>query len=132
MFNSSKKFDLSPRLKLGVGRKYSKNSILKFSAILFLVLALGLSINAVKLVVQGNKEFSANPIETGEQKVLGAIDSKTESNEETSYIEYKIQKGDTLFNISQKYNINWSTIATLNNLKTPFSLKPGQTLRIPQ
>src|SRR3989338_492293 len=111
MSYSHKKFELSPRLKLGVGRGYSQNRILKISAVFCLILALGLGINAVRLIFSGGK--TAN-----EAQVLGASDSQTSSD--TQFVEYKVLKGDTLFNISQKFNINWTTLATLNNLKSPF------------
>jgi LysM repeat protein len=64
-------------------------------------------------------------------QVLGATDIKKDINL-IEFAEYKVQKGDTLFNISQKYNINWATLATLNNLKSPFVLKPGQIIKIPK
>ncbi len=121
----TKKFELSPRLKLGVGRGYSQNQILKFAAILCLVIAVILSFNAVRLISNNN---SANA-----PQVLGAEDVKPSSDQKAlEFITYTINKGDTLFNISQKFSISWTTLATLNNLKSPFYLKPGQTLKIPR
>ncbi|HYV33659.1 MAG TPA: LysM domain-containing protein [Candidatus Limnocylindria bacterium] len=120
---NSKKFQLSPRLRLGVGRGYSQNQILKFSAIICLVLALGLTVNAVRLVIKAKS--SPSP------QVLGATDVK-EPVTSIQFTDYTIQKGDTLFDISQKFNISWTTLATLNNLKSPFYLKPGQTLKVPK
>lgn len=131
MFKTRKTFELSPRLRLGVGRGYSQNQILKYSAILCLVIAAGLSLNAVRLVFFSN--ISAVTPAQAEPQVLGASDTKdATSGTAVQFIEYKVQKGDTLFNISQKYNINWTTLATLNNLKSPFTLKLGQTLKIPK
>ena len=122
----NKKFELSPRLKLGVGRGYSQNQILKFSAIICLVLALGLTVNAFRLVLK-DKSSAANP------QVLGATDTKQpQSQPAVQFTAYTVQKGDTLFNISQKFNIDWTTLATLNNLKSPFVLKLGQIINIPK
>ena len=124
----SKKFELSPRLKLGVGRGYTQNQILKTSAILCLVFALGLTFNAISLMVrnQGSSERM-------EPKVLGSSDTRTpEQDNAVQFTSYTVQKGDTLFNIAQKFNISWTTLATLNNLKSPFYLKPGQTLKVPK
>ncbi len=118
----AKKFELSPRLKLGVGRGYSQNQVLKFAAIACLILALGLSVNAIRLVFKD--KGSSSP------QVLGATDVKSAGSLE--FIDYTVGKGDTLFNISQKFNISWTTLATLNNLKSPFYLKPGQILKIPK
>ncbi len=124
-----KKFELSPNLKLGVGRGRS-NKILKYGAIFSLGLAVILAANAIRLVYRGGA--TAGPQIT--PQVLGATDIKAPSapNPTPAIIPYRVGKGDTLFNISQKFNVTWTTIATLNNLKSPFSLKPGQILQIPQ
>lgn len=122
-----KKFELSPRLKLGIGRGYSQNQILKIAAIACLLLAAGLTVNAIRLVYRSSHGSDA-------PQVLGATDIKTPANDNSGlqFVEYKVLKGDTLFNISQKFNVNWTTLATLNNLKSPFALKPGQIIKIPK
>jgi LysM repeat protein len=123
----NKKFELSPRLKLGIGRGYSQNQILKFSAILCLALALGLTVNAFRLVLKDKNQNSANP------QVLGASDTKPANGQApVQFTAYTVAQGDTLFNISQKFNIDWTTLATLNNLKSPFVLKLGQVINIPK
>lgn len=121
MFFRKKNFELSPRLKLGTGRSYSKNQVLKVAGIVCLLLAIGLTVNAVSLIVKR----SENP---SQGEVLGAVDVNTKPE----FVDYKVEKGDTLFNLSQKYNISWVTLANLNNLKSPFTLKPGQTIQIPK
>lgn len=127
-----KKFELSPRLKFGVGRGYSQNQILKFSSILFLVLAVGLTFNAFRLVLS-SKNSGQSAASSAVPQVLGASDIKTDTEPDAvQFVDYKVQKGDTLFNISQRFSINWTTLATLNNLKSPFTLKPGQTVKIPK
>src|SRR5271154_6000711 len=65
----NKKFELSPRLKLGVGRGYSQNQILKLAAIACLVLALILAGNAVRLLF---KQSPKGP----QSQVLGASTTK--------------------------------------------------------
>jgi nucleoid-associated protein YgaU len=123
----NKKFELSPRLKLGVGRGYSQNQILKISAITCLILALGLTFNAFRLIKDRGAEGSSTP------QVLGATDVKQNDGKSAAQITaYTVQKGDTLFNISQKFNIDWTTLATLNNLKSPFILKSGDIINIPK
>jgi hypothetical protein len=131
MFRKQKKFELSPRLKLGVGRGYSQNQVLKYGAFFCLLIAGGLTLNAVRLVFFSN--ISASTAAQAAPQVLGASDTKDEAVAPTvQFIEYKIQKGDTLFNVSQKFNISWTTLATLNNLKSPFTLKTGQVIKIPK
>ncbi len=127
---NSKKFELSPRLKLGVGRGYSQNQILKVTAVICLVLALGLSLNAVRLLLTGKNQPAGS---NAAPEVLGASDNKSQEGQDSiQFTTYTVQKGDTLFSISQKYNISWTTMATLNNLKSPFYLKAGQELKVPK
>jgi hypothetical protein len=126
----NKKFDLSPRLKFGVGRGHTQNQILKSAAIACLAIACVLSLNAGRLLLQNKnqaKSLAADP------QVLGASDNKNLTTQENiQFASYTVQKGDTLFNISQKFNISWTTLATLNNLKSPFYLKPGQIIKVPK
>lgn len=132
MFFHKTKIELSPRLKFGVGRGYTNNQKLKIATLIFLVLAFVLSLNALRLIFSGPVPKNSATEEASPQ-VLGATDEKNSANlNEIHFIEYKVIKGDTLFNISQKFNVNWTTLATLNNLKSPFSLKPGQILKIPK
>jgi len=126
MPNRHKKFELSPRLRLGVGRGYSKNQIFKIGTVICLILGLFLTLHAFKLIFSGNKDSSSNT----SPQVLGASDTK--ATDTVQFIDYTVKQGDTLFNISQKFNITWTTLATLNNLKSPFTLKSGQNLRIPK
>jgi len=131
MSKTHKKFELSPRLKFAVGRGYTQNKILKASAIICLILALGLSFNAFKLIFSSGATSIAQDVLT--PKVLGASDSKAEDMvNPVQFADYKVLKGDTLFNISQKYNISWTVLATINNLKSPFTLKAGQIIQIPK
>lgn len=127
MFNSRKKFELSPRLKFGIGRGYSQNKLLKIGAFISLFIAVALTANAIRLLFSQNSTDILNS-----PQVLGATDTKQQETQTIEFVEYKVQKGDTLFNISQKHNIEWGTLATLNNLKSPFSVKPGQIMKIPK
>jgi len=127
---SNKKIELSPRLKLGVGRGHSQNQILKLSAIICLILAVILAFNAVRLIVSSKNSPQAG---NASPQVLGASDTKQPGAQTAvQFISYTVQKGDTLFDISQKYSIDWATLAALNNLTQPFNLKPGQVLKVPK
>lgn len=127
MSTRNKKFELSPRLRLGVGRGYTQNQILKVSAGFCLVLAIILTANSIRLL------FNSPSQENQQAQVLGAFNTKTEpTNNGLEFTSYTVQKGDTLFNVSQKFNMDWSTLAVLNNLKSPFVLKPGQVINIPK
>ncbi|HTL39638.1 MAG TPA: LysM peptidoglycan-binding domain-containing protein [Methylomirabilota bacterium] len=50
----------------------------------------------------------------------------------SDFTQYTVKAGDTLFNISQQYNIRWDLIAQVNNLSEPYVLHAGQELKIPQ
>ncbi len=125
--NPKRKFELSRKMKLGVGRGYAPGQLLKLGSFGFLALAIMLGVNALSL-------YKNRPV--AEQKngqVLGASDKASSNNSDNSqFIQYEVKKGETLFAIAQEFNHSWTTIATLNNLEAPFTLKPGQVLKIPR
>lgn len=43
---------------------------------------------------------------------------------------YTVKKGDTLSGIGNKVGVPWATIAKLNNLKSPYTLRVGQVLKL--
>lgn len=43
---------------------------------------------------------------------------------------YTVVKGDTLSKIGKKFGIPWKTIADLNGIKSPYTIKVGQKIRI--
>lgn len=43
-----------------------------------------------------------------------------------------VQKGDTLYSISNRYDVALRSLIETNNLKPPYTLRIGQTLRLPQ
>ena len=47
-------------------------------------------------------------------------------------VEYKVRSGDDIQVIAEKLSVNWRKLAKLNNLKAPYSLQVGQTIRVPQ
>lgn len=128
MFSSHKKFDLSPKLKSGVGRGYSQNRIFKYASFLCLAGAFVLVFHGAKVLFSHKYDLLA----AATPKVLGAtVSLNSPTPTPLEFISYKVQKGDTIFSISQAYNVDWATLATLNNLQSPFLLRPGQILNIP-
>lgn len=75
-------------------------------------------------------------INHSDPRVLGATDTpqtQTPTNTQAkAFKDYTVKKGDTVFSIAQANNLEWTALATLNNLKAPFTLKTGQVLQIPQ
>lgn len=45
---------------------------------------------------------------------------------------YKIEKGDNLYDISRRYNINPKLLAAINGIKDNEYIYPGQELMIPK
>lgn len=118
------KVKLSPRLQLGVGRTSGRGSILPYATMIILVISGVLGIRAINLVIKGSD--SDVPVQ-GE--VLGAVDTPDQTE---LFEDYKVKKGQTVFSIAQEHGIDWTALATLNNLKAPFTLKPDQVLKIPR
>ncbi len=118
------KVKLSPRLQLGVGRTSGSNNLLKYISYLFLMIGFVFIVRAGALV--WNQSSSVDELRP---QVLGAHDTPSE---QMLFEKYTVKKGDTVFSIGQQYNIEWTTLATLNNLQPPFELKPNQVLNIPK
>lgn len=81
---------------------------------------------------------SSPSTEVQQKEVLGAQTTQQQITPEpapvqdTEFTQYTVNAGDTLFNISQKYNLRWDSIAQINSLSEPYVLHAGQTLKIPQ
>lgn len=118
MWYRQNKIRLSPKLKLGVGRGHYKRYLLKIGGVCCLILALFLGIHALWLT-------TSKPSPEGQ--VLGESTKAPEQH----FSDYAVRKGDTLFNISQQFSIPWTTLAELNHLTPPFSLKTDQILKVP-
>ncbi len=120
---NTNKIKLSPRLRWGIGRNDSHINFFKIGGVICLVLAIGMFANATYKLLSGNESSESNP------QVLGAVDK---NSSESVFKEYKVKKGDTLFTISKENNVDWTALATINNLKPPFALSVNQTIKIPQ
>ncbi len=118
------KVKLSPRLQLGVGRSSGRGSILPYATLIILVISGVLGIRAINLVIRGSHADAP-----AQGAVLGATDTP---DQKELFEDYKVKKGQTVFSIAQEHGIEWTALATLNNLKAPFTLKPDQVLKIPK
>lgn len=67
---------------------------------------------------------------TGDQRPAPATHYGTNEGAGTTGI-HAVMAGDTLWSISQRYNIALQDIAVTNNLQAPFALEQGQRLRLP-
>jgi LysM repeat protein len=131
MFQRKTKFKLSQNLKLGIQGPSSQGTFFKVGGIFFLLLSLFLVKNIYQSLNSTDSALTAQTAQATQPKVLGAFDQKkTEPTTPPKATSYTVLKGDTLFNVAQSQNINWVVIATLNDLKAPYNLKPGTVLKL--
>lgn len=124
MLSSKNKIKLAPRLRWGVGRDTNKINFFKLGGGIFLVLSAALIIRAGWLLFSGSETTPTN-----NPQVLGETDNN--SNEEL-FTEHQVETGETLFSIAKDNGVDWTMLATINNLKAPFTLHAGQKLKIPK
>jgi len=127
------KLQLSENLKLGVAAPASQSAFFKYSGVIFLAISLVLAINILHTLHSegfgsGSKVLTSDQLQ---QKVLGAYSEMPASATASKVTDYKVQPGDTVFSIAQAQNADWQVIATLNNLKPPYAIKIGETLKVP-
>ncbi|MDB4939862.1 MAG: hypothetical protein JWO40_287 [Candidatus Doudnabacteria bacterium] len=132
MFQRKTKFKLSQNLKLGIQGPSSQGTFFKVGGVFFLLFSLFLVKNIYQSLNSNSVITPSSSVQTTQPKVLGAFDQQTPKNSATAPVasNYTVQKGDTLFNIAQSQNVNWVVIATLNDLKAPYNLKPGTVLKL--
>ena len=81
-------------------------------------------------VGQKLKIYSKTPVTVNTRKKTKSHSSKKSRKLKKSYITYKVKPGDTLWNISIKYNVSLSEILKWNRLKKNTKLKPGMKIKI--
>jgi LysM repeat protein len=95
-----------------------------------------------KLTIIKNKQVKSEvtSVNTDEKTLLNNQDNSTQNNtepetnkdkniEKPEWVIYKVKSGDTVWKISQKYNVSSSSIISLNNIKNN-NIYPGQILKI--
>lgn len=130
---------LSPELRAQIVPSKRRDVKLTAAGVFFLVGSIILTINlwpkpGNSAVIVNNNPTAAiaqSDLSAGQagKQVLGTATSQTP---EPQFTQYTVKAGDTLFNISQAYNVRWDSIAQINNLSEPYVLHAGQSLKIPQ
>ena len=59
-------------------------------------------------------------------------EAKTENTSAGSVEVYYVHKGDTLWKISRRHNLDLRTLLAYNKLKNPNLIRPGQRIEIPR
>ena len=130
---------LSAELRAQITPSKRKDLKLATAGVFFLIASLLLLVNlwpkksstlsSNNKTVAGLTQTSPASPETSQKQVLG---TSTQADATPQFTQYTVKNGDTLFNISQKYNVRWDSIAQLNNLSEPYILHAGQIINIPQ
>lgn len=133
---------LSPELRARITPSARRDMKLTIAGVFFLVASLGLTINVWpkhdQSLSNDTQDFevaqSETPSISSEKQVLGETTQAEAPVQESQeqFSEYTVKSGDTLFNISQQYNIRWDLIAQINSLSEPYVLHAGQKVKIPQ
>lgn len=72
-------------------------------------------------------EATATPEPTATQAPTA---TPTQTPEEETFL-YTVQRGEYLMQIAREYDLDWTEIAQLNGLTWPYTLQPGQQLKLP-
>ncbi len=126
---------LSPELRAKISPHSKRDITLVSAGVFFLVVSAGLGYNlwpknGATPTTNDNATFKLTQTE---KQVLGATTQEQQPPAQVAeFTEYVVKAGDTLFNISQSYNVRWDSIAQINNLSEPYLLHAGQSLKIPQ
>jgi len=89
---------------------------------------------SVEVITDVNNLRDKDSLSLGQKLEIPAIGggvSNSNQKEEPIIVNYTIVKGDTLWTISQRYDVNMNTIISTNNLKEISQLSIGQKLNLP-
>lgn len=126
---------IKPSLPKDEFRNYNKRKI--FFVGISAILIIG-SIILLYMAFRSSSSATTEQSSQTEQKketTTSTTETKNETQNKTtnksSGQTYKVESGDTLFAIGQKFDVDWHEIAKVNNLAEPYNLKVGQELVIP-
>ncbi|MFP4661091.1 MAG: LysM peptidoglycan-binding domain-containing protein [Halanaerobiales bacterium] len=85
---------------------------------------------SIEEILEKNNLNNPGSIYVG-QKLKLSDDNASNDNNNVSYIRYKVKTGDLLWKIARNYDVSVQEIINLNNIKSPYYINIGQTIRIP-
>lgn len=92
-------------------------------------------VNARELSVTAKKRKKKKK-RKGKGKGKAGKNAHSRTSVTTSVSKYRVKSGDSLWSISQKYlgkiHGGWQAIAKLNNIKPPYTIHPGQIIKLPK
>jgi murein DD-endopeptidase MepM/ murein hydrolase activator NlpD len=89
---------------------------------------------SVEAIIEVNNLRDKNLLSLSQELEIPAIGggvSNSNQKQEPIIVTYTVVKGDTLWSISRRYDLNMSTIISTNNLKEISQLSVGQKLKLP-
>jgi len=89
---------------------------------------------SVEVIIDINNLRDKDLLSLGQKLEIPAIGggvSNTNQKQEPTIITYTVVKGDTLWSISQRYDVKMNSIISTNNLKQISRLSIGQKLKLP-
>lgn len=81
---------------------------------------------AVAVLLASLAGCSTTPVGSSTSKSTTA--SKKKFSSKTTW--YRVRKGDTLYAVSWRAGVDWKTLARWNGLRSPYTIYPGQLLRL--
>lgn len=86
--------------------------------------------NEVKSGKYGNGDTRKIILGNRYNEVQNIVNKTSGSSSSSSSKTYTVKSGDTLSGIGVKVGVNWKTIASKNGIKSPYTIYPGQVLKI--
>ncbi|MFP4015919.1 MAG: LysM peptidoglycan-binding domain-containing protein, partial [Halanaerobiales bacterium] len=83
---------------------------------------------SIEEIIEKNNLNSPNNVYIGQRL---KISNNNDNNDDSSYIRYTVKTGDLLYKIAQRYGVSVQEIIKLNNIKSPYYIYIGQSIRIP-
>ena len=48
-----------------------------------------------------------------------------------TWVNYKVTDGESITKIAKRYNVSWKKLAKVNDIKPPYQLSSGDTIKVP-
>ncbi|MDT8370923.1 MAG: LysM peptidoglycan-binding domain-containing protein [Gammaproteobacteria bacterium] len=84
----------------------------------------------VKKLTSWNSKAPSDILRPGQKLIILSETTSSKTNKTTSTVKYTIRSGDSLWSISQKFNVTVSQLREWNSLSDRTLLKPGQNLTL--
>lgn len=83
------------------------------------------------LILPGPEAGPPPPPLDSDSPIVNTPTTSTNNNESLSGKTYTVQNGEYIVSIARKLEINWTTLAAINNLTYPYLVYPGQVINLP-